>query len=124
MQSVLADLQTQQHTGSAPAKPEKTLARSISSRVDAAATFKAAGRADLAAQYLAEVDILNEFAPEAAPVMSASQLDEAVHKVMAELGLESVGKEMGRVIKLVVEVVAGKAGGKEVAEAVKRWKKL
>ena len=56
--------------------------------------------------------------------MSADELDKIVQKVMTELGLEAVGKEMGRVIKLVVEVVEGKASGKEIAEAVKRWKML
>lgn len=68
--------------------------------------------------------MLKEFAPREEAGLSVEDLDKLVQQVMTKLGLESVGKEVGNVIKLVVALAEGKAGGKEVAEAVKRWKKL
>lgn len=55
--------------------------------------------------------------------MGAEELDVLVQAVMNELELESVGKDMGRVIKAVVAKSEGKAAGKDVSEAVKRFSK-
>ncbi|KAL8278189.1 hypothetical protein RQP46_009362 [Phenoliferia psychrophenolica] len=125
LRSALADLQTASHTGSAPAAPSKTLSRSISSRLDAATTFDTSNppRPDLAEQYRSEASILSEFVEPEAAGMDASELDALVKGVMSELGLVEVGKDMGRVIKAVVAKSEGKAAGKDVSEAVKRFGK-
>ena len=121
--SALADLQTASHTGNAPAAPSKTLSRSIASRLEGAATFDTSNppRPDLASQYRAEAAILSEFVEPEPAGLSADELDTLVKGVMSELGLESVGKEMGKVIKAVVSKSEGKATGKDVSDAVKRF---
>lgn len=99
------------------------LSKAISARQDAASTFASATppRQDLAEQYRAEASFLQEFAPAKIAGMTAEELEESVRSVLKALGLETVaGKDMGRVVKGTIELVAGKAEGKEVSEAVKR----
>lgn len=119
-QSILADLQNSSHLPSPP-PPAKTLARSITARIDGAAIFRTSGRDDLAKGYEDEVTILREFTPPEVVGLPAEELDSIVKSVMAELGIAEVsGKEMGRVIKAVVLKVGETASGKAVSDAVKR----
>ncbi|GAA5925943.1 uncharacterized protein JCM15063_005167 [Sporobolomyces koalae] len=123
IKSILADLQTASHLGGSPPSPYKTLAASISKRLDAAQTFRSSTppRSDLADQYESEVEILREFAPKKPAPMSKEQLDEVVREVMQLCELTKVeGKDTGRVIKLVRERVGERAEGKDISEAVKR----
>ncbi|GAA6023970.1 hypothetical protein JCM11491_003220 [Sporobolomyces phaffii] len=123
IKSILADLQTASHLGGSPPSPYKTLAASISKRLDAAETFRRSNppRTDLADQYEAECEILKEFAPKRPAPLSRDQLDECVREVLALCGLtEVVGKDTGRVIKLVRERVGERAEGKDISDAVKR----
>lgn len=116
-------MQTAGHTASPPA-PAKTLQRSISARQDGALIFSRATppREDLAQSYLDEVAILQEFvvadeSETGGP--TAEEVDEIVQTVLRELGLTGgAGKEMGRVIKEVVQ--RSGASGKLVSAAVKR----
>jgi len=121
--SILADLQTASHLGGSPPSPYKTLAVSISKRLDAAQTFRSSTppRTDLADQYEEEVEILKEFAPKKPEPMSKDQLEEVVKEVMKMCELTKVeGKDTGRVIKLVMERVGERAEGKDISSAVKR----
>jgi len=121
--SLLADLQTASHTGGSPPSPYKTLALSISRRLDAAQTFRSSSppRTDLADQYEGEVEILKEFAPKKPEAMSKQQLESVVREVIDMCELKRVeGKDTGRVIKLVRERVGDRAEGKDISEAVKQ----
>ncbi|GAA5961128.1 hypothetical protein JCM3765_001236 [Sporobolomyces pararoseus] len=123
IKSILADLQTASHLGGSPPSPYKTLAVSISKRLDAAQTFRSSTppRTDLAEQYEEEVEILKEFAPKKPEPMSKEQLEEVVREVMKMCELTKVeGKDTGRVIKLVMERVGERAEGKDISAAVKR----
>ncbi|GAA5936527.1 hypothetical protein JCM21900_005693 [Sporobolomyces salmonicolor] len=123
IKSILADLQNASHQAGSPPSPFKTLALSISRRVDAAQTFRSSSppRTDLADQYEREAEILREFGPKKAEMMAPEQLDEIVREVMKICELEKVeGKDTGRVIKLVRERTGDRAEGKDVADAVKR----
>lgn len=58
--------------------------------------------------------------------MGKEELAEVVRRVLEEMGAVLVegkvgGKEVGQVIKRVVEKVAGGAGGKDIAEAVRSF---
>ncbi|KAM0753165.1 hypothetical protein T439DRAFT_378878 [Meredithblackwellia eburnea MCA 4105] len=123
IKSALADLQNASHLPSPPS-PSKTLAKSIASRLDGASTFDSSTppRPDLAEQYRNEAAILKEFVEPEPEAMDPAELDAVVKKVVEGLGLASIGgKDSGRVIKGVMDTLAGKAGGKEVSEAVKRF---
>ncbi|GAA5910123.1 uncharacterized protein JCM6883_000561 [Sporobolomyces salmoneus] len=123
IKSILADLQTASHMGSSPPSPYKTLAVSISKRLDAVETFRSSSppRLDLADQYTEEIEILKEFAPKRPEPMTKEQLEEVVREVMKMCELEKVvGRDTGRVIKLTMERVGERAEGKDISAAVKR----
>ena len=128
-QSLLSDLAYAAHNPSPPS-PSKSLAKAIAARQDAAATFLSSSppRADLAEQYEREVVILREFVSEDAAKggMGKEELERVVRGVLEEMKAvlvegKGAGKEVGQVIKKVVEKVAGAAGGKEIAEAVRSF---
>lgn len=88
-------------------------------------------REDLILQYESEIGILNQFVLEkedkrdGGTTMSEAELDSLVQEVRGELGVrlvggKIVGKDLGRMVKTLVERTKGKAEGKEVADAVKR----
>ncbi len=85
-------------------------------RKDSASIYIEQGREDLAQQELEEATVLQEFLPEA---LSAEELEVLVKTVIEELGAESM-KDMGGVMKIVTERVAGRAEGKEVSVLVKK----
>lgn len=75
-----------------------------------------------------EITILEEFAPKTGAAgggMSSEELIIEVKKVMQGLGLGDTlaMKDLGNVMKAVIKAVQGKAEGKEVSEAVKKFVK-
>lgn len=119
IKSVLGDMQTLKSTPNPPS-PTKILAKAIERRRSAAQEFASAKRDDLAKQYKEEADLLESLTPKRETMLEA-ELDDVIRNVMKELGFEdATGKRLGQVMKAAVEAVAGKAGGKEISEAVKR----
>ncbi|KAI5480552.1 aspartyl/glutamyl-tRNA(Asn/Gln) amidotransferase subunit B [Pseudohyphozyma bogoriensis] len=117
IKSVLADLQNAGHLSSPP-PPHKTLAKAITSRVEGAKLLS--GNPALAEQYLKEAEILKAFAEPEPEGMDVESIEKLVREVMGEMGLTEIGKNMGRVVKAVMEKGEGKALGKQVSEVVKR----
>jgi hypothetical protein len=76
--------------------------------------FNKGGRADLVEVEERELKILLEYLP---PALSEEELIDIVKEAIAESGASSP-KEMGRVMKLVVGKVAGRADGKTVSSLV------
>ncbi|BGP16617.1 hypothetical protein JCM10213_000467 [Rhodosporidiobolus nylandii] len=123
LKSILADIQTASHSAGSAPSPLKTLATSISKRIEAAQTFRSSSppRTDLAEQYEQEAEILKEFLPKKAAAMSAEQLQKVVEEVLTENEIKkAVGKDVGRIISLVSERVGERAEKKDIAEAVRR----
>lgn len=119
IKSVLGDMQTLKSTPNPPS-PSKILAKAIERRRSAAQEFASANRDDLAKQYTEEAELLESLTPKK-ETMPESELDDVIRKVMKDLGFEdATGKRLGQVMKAAVEAVAGRAGGKEISEAVKR----
>jgi uncharacterized protein YqeY len=73
-----------------------------------------AGRPDAAADARAEIAVLEKYLPAA---MSAEDLAKLVEAVIAELGATSK-KEMGSVMKVLQERVAGRADSKSISTEV------
>ena len=93
----------------------KILQKQVKQRKDSAAIYIEQGREDLAAPELAEAEVINQFLPEA---MS----DEAVEKVVLDVinKIGAVGmKDMGKVMGIVSQELAGKADGKTISNIVK-----
>lgn len=85
-------------------------------RRDGCEQFKAAGRQDLADKELAELAILEHYLPRQ---MSDADVEAVVRAVACEVGATSK-KDMGRVMKAVLEKLKGAAEGKRVQAAVAR----
>ena len=83
---------------------------------EAAEIFVQQGRQDLADAELAQVAVYTDYLPKP---MSAEELCEAVKAMIGELGVRSV-KQMGRVMGVSTNKLAGKADGRAVSECVKK----
>jgi uncharacterized protein YqeY len=88
--------------------------REIKKRQDSVASYRQAGREDLAATEQAEIAVLENYLPAALP---AGELEALVEAVIAELGATSK-KDMGAVMKVLQERVAGRADNRSLSAAV------
>jgi uncharacterized protein YqeY len=93
----------------------KVLTREARQRAEAAETYTAAGRAELAERELAERGVLTAYLPEG---LGEEELVALVEEVLAEGGF-STKAQMGPAMKAVNARVAGRAEGKVVADLVK-----
>ena len=87
----------------------------IKQRRDSIEQYKLGGRSELAAKEEDEIRILQEFLPQQ---LSSEELEKIVAEAVAEAGATSQ-KEMGRVMKILMPKVAGRADGKTVNELVR-----
>ena len=98
----------------------KVIAKEAKKRAESAEAFSAAGRAELAAQEIAEGEVLAGYLPtqltddELAAIAAA-----AVAETEAELGSAPGQRQMGQVMKKANAAAAGRADGGRVAAAVK-----
>jgi uncharacterized protein YqeY len=89
----------------------------VKQRRDSIEQFSKAGRTDLVEKETGEIKVLEAYLP---PAASAADIDAAVAAAIAETGASSP-KDMGKVMKAVMPMLAGKnADGKAVNEAVRR----
>ena len=93
----------------------KILQKQVKQRKDSAAIYIGQGREDLAAPELAEAEIINQFLPEA---MSEEAIAQVVVNTIKKLGAEGM-KDMGKVMGVVSQELAGKADGKTISNIVK-----
>jgi uncharacterized protein YqeY len=89
----------------------------VKQRRDSIEQFSKAGRTDLVEKETGEIAVLEAYLP---PAATAAEIDAAVSAAIAETGASSP-KDMGKVMKAVMAMLAGKnADGKAVNEAVRR----
>jgi len=91
------------------------LQKEIKNRKEAIEEAKTAGRDDLIKDNEEEIAVLEEFLPEA---MSTDELREVVSAAIAETGAASMA-DMGKVMKVALEKVAGRAPGGQVSAIVR-----
>ena len=90
--------------------------REAKKRRDAMDEFEKGGRAEMAANEKAELEVLSEFLPKA---LSAEELESLVRGVITEIGAMSK-KDMGAVMKAAQAKIDGRADGKSVSALVSR----
>ncbi|HYA43459.1 MAG TPA: GatB/YqeY domain-containing protein [Syntrophobacteraceae bacterium] len=88
----------------------------IKQRQDSIEQYQAGGRADLATKEEDEIRILQDFMPQQ---LSSEELEKMVEEAVGQAGAVSL-KEMGRVMKILMPKVGGRAEGKLVNELVRR----
>jgi len=90
--------------------------REAKKRRDSIEEFERGGRAEMAANERAELEVLSGFLPKA---LSPEELETLVRGVIAEVGATSK-KDMGAVMKAAQARVDGRADGKSVSALVSR----
>jgi len=87
----------------------------VKQRKDSIEQFAKGGRNDLVEKEEAELKIIQEFMP---AQMSEAEVEAIIKKAIAEAAAVSV-KDMGKVMKVLMPQLTGKADGKMVGEKVK-----
>ncbi|HOC58571.1 MAG: GatB/YqeY domain-containing protein [Syntrophaceae bacterium] len=91
------------------------LSNLVKQRKDSIEQFARGGRQDLVDKEESELIILKEFMPEQ---MSEEDIDALIKKIIAESGAVSV-KDMGKVMKVLMPQITGRADGKAAGDKVK-----
>ena len=90
--------------------------KEIKIRKESVEEARGANRPDIVAATEAEIVVLQSYLPQA---MSADELKAAVEAAIAEVGATSV-TDMGKVMKLLMPRLAGRALGDQVSAAVRQ----
>lgn len=98
------------------AEIQQVIASQIKQRRDSAEQFLRGGREDLASKENEEIEVLQAFLPEQ---LSGEDLAQMVDVAIGEAGAQSA-RDMGKVMKLLMNRVAGRADGKLVNELVRQ----
>lgn len=91
------------------------LDKMVKQRRESISQFKTAGRDDLVNQENFEIDIIQEFLPQA---LSEEEVDDIVNQAIKKTGASSI-KDMGKVMGLVRPQIIGRADMGEVSGRIK-----
>ena len=94
----------------------QVITRMVKQRHDSAEQFTKGGREELAAKEMSEIEVLQGYLPEA---LSETDLEKLVKEAIAETQATSK-KDMGKIMKVVMPKIAGRADGKAVNVMVAR----
>ncbi|WP_179348026.1 GatB/YqeY domain-containing protein [Winogradskyella pacifica] len=93
----------------------KILSKMVKQRKDSAAIFLEQNRNDLAEPEIAQAEVISRFLP---AQLSDEEITVVVMKTIAATGAEGM-KDMGKVMGMVSQELAGKADGKTISSIVK-----
>lgn len=91
------------------------LSSMVKQRKDSIEQFEKGGRTDLVEKEEAELKVIEEFLP---AQLSEAELDAAIAEAVREVGAEGV-RDMGKVMKVLMPKLTGRADGKALGEKVK-----
>ena len=91
------------------------LDKMVKQRRESISQFKTAGRDDLIKQESFEIDIIQEYLPQA---LSEEEVDEIVNKAIEQTSASSI-KDMGKVMGLVKPQIIGRADMGEISGRIK-----
>ncbi|MFD2543431.1 GatB/YqeY domain-containing protein [Lacinutrix gracilariae] len=93
----------------------KILSKLVKQRKDSAAIFTEQNRTDLAEPELAQAEVISQFLP---AQLSEAEIEKVVVETIAAVGAEGM-KDMGKVMGIVNQKLAGQADGKTISTIVK-----
>lgn len=93
----------------------KLLQKLVKQRKDSARIFDEQSRPDLSEPELAQAAVLEKFLP---AQLSEEEINKAVSEIIVKTGAAGM-KDMGKVMGLASELLAGKADGRAISTAVK-----
>jgi len=91
------------------------LKKLVKQRKESAEIYNEKGREEMASEELYQAGVIEEYLPEQ---MSVEQVEEIVKQAIQDLGASSM-KDMGRVMGVVTQKLAGKADNKMVSTIIK-----
>ncbi len=91
------------------------VASMVKQRKDSIEQFEKGGRTDLVEKEMAELKVIEEFLPSQ---LSEADLDAAITTAIGEVGATGI-RDMGKVMKVLMPKVTGRADGKVVGDKVK-----
>ncbi|MGB7393569.1 MAG: GatB/YqeY domain-containing protein [Pricia sp.] len=94
----------------------KLVQKQVKQRKDSAAIFKEQGRNDLAEPELAQMAVIEQFLPEQ---LSEQEIEKVVVQTIEQTGATGM-QDMGKVMGIVSQKLAGRADGKTISTIVKR----
>lgn len=94
----------------------KMLQKMVKQRKEAADIYQSQGRQDMADAELFQAKVIEVYLP---AQLSAAELEDIIKGIISETGASSP-KEMGKVMGLASQRLAGKADGKMIAQIVKQ----
>tara|TARA_B100001765_G_scaffold211235_2_gene173520 strand:+ start:1352 stop:1894 length:543 start_codon:yes stop_codon:yes gene_type:complete len=113
---LLAQTETGGKDGMSETEEVKLLQKLVKQRKDSAAIFEEQGRTDLAEPELAQAEVISRFLPAQA---SEEEIAKVVDGIIAKTGASSM-QDMGKVMGLANQELAGKADGKAISTIVKQ----
>ena len=93
----------------------QVLSSMVKQRKDSVEQFRNGGRLELAEKEEKEIEVIQEFMPEQ---MSEEEIKAQIENAIEEAGAANI-RDMGKVMKLLMPRLTGKADGTAVGEAVK-----
>ena len=93
----------------------KLVQRLVKQRKDSADVYLEQNRKDLADVELAEVEVIEQFLP---AQLSEEEIDKEIKAIIQDTGASSM-KDMGKVMGMASQKLAGKADGKTISKIVK-----
>lgn len=94
----------------------KLLQKLVKQRKESASIFRAQNRVDLAEPEEAQAQVIEAFLPEQ---LSEQEVSAVIDQIIGEVGASSM-KDMGKVMGMANQKMAGKADGKTIAMLVKQ----
>ena len=91
------------------------MTKMVKQRRESISQYEKGNRQDLVDQEQAEIDVIQEFLPEA---MSAAEIDSAITDAITQTGAESI-KDMGKVMGILRDKLAGRADMGQVSAQIK-----
>lgn len=94
----------------------KMLQKLVKQRKDSAAVYQEQGREEMAQEELDQAKVIEQFLPEQ---LSEEKIEEVVASIIEKTGASGM-QDMGKVMGLASQELAGKADGKTISTIVKR----
>jgi len=88
----------------------------VKKRKESIEAYKKGGREDLVEREEKEIEVLKNYLPEQ---LSKEEIEKMVKEIINKIGASDI-KDMGKVMKEILEKIKGKADGKTISEIVKR----
>ena len=112
---LLAQTETGSHEELTKEKEIKILSKLVKQRKDSALIYEQQNRNDLAEPELAQAEIISKFLP---AQLSEAEIEKVVLDTITKIGAQGM-KDMGKVMGIVSQELAGKADGKTISTIVK-----